>query len=69
MENTSEERWVSRVKTTCEDKHGVREHEVRGPFAYEHIQDSPRPYATYCALGQPFQKSDNKNVYRIHCIS
>ena len=33
------------------------------------IQDPARPYAAYCALGMPSWESDDKKVYRIHCVS
>ncbi len=80
MENTFEEWWDSRVRITCEEKHGVCEHEVGDAFVFEHvqdyaeglcsgIQDPARPYAAYCALGQPSWESGDKSIYRIHCIS
>ena len=80
MENTFEEWWDSRVRITCEEKHGVCEHEVGDTFIFEHvqdyaeglcsgIQDPARPYAAYCALGQPSWESDDNSIYRVHCIS
>jgi uncharacterized repeat protein (TIGR04076 family) len=62
MANSFENWWNSRVMLTCEEKHGVCEHEVGDTFVFEHvqdyakglcsgIQDPARPYAAYCAAG------------------
>jgi uncharacterized repeat protein (TIGR04076 family) len=80
MANTFEDWWNAKVRITCEEKHGVCEHEVGDTFVFEHvqdyaeglcsgIQDPVRPYAAYCAMGQPSWESDDKSVYRIHCVS
>ena len=76
----SEDWWATKVRVTCESKHGVCEHEVGDSYVIEQvqdyvkglcsgIQDPARPYAAYCALGMPSWESDDKSIYRIHCIS
>ena len=76
----SEDWWATKVRITCESKHGVCEHEVGDSYVIEQvqdyvkglcsgIQDPARPYAAYCALGMPSWESDDKSIYRIHRIS
>jgi len=76
----SEDWWATKVRITCESKHGVCEHDVGDSYVIEHvqdyvkglcsgIQDPARPYAVYCALGMPSWEGDDKSIYRIHCIS
>jgi len=80
MNDMTENWWAQKVRITCESKHGVCEHNVGDTYVFEHIQDyvkglcsgiqdPARPYAAYCALGQPSWESDDKSIYRIHCIS
>ena len=58
----SEDWWDSKVRITCEEKHGVCEHDVGDTFVFEHvqdyadglcsgIQDLARLYTAYCAIG------------------
>jgi len=72
--------WAQKVRITCESKHGVCEHNVGDTYVFEHIQDyvkglcngiqdPARPYAEYCAIGQPSWEADDKSIYRIHCVS
>jgi len=80
MEKTFEDWWDTKVRVTCEEKHGVCEHEVGDTFILDHvqdyaeglcsgIQDPVRPYAAYCAIGMPSWESDDKGIWRIHCVS
>ncbi len=76
----SEEFWRTKIRITCVEKLGVCEHDVGDTYVYEGptsyipelcsgIQDPARPYVGYCALGLPSWESDDKTIYRIHCIS
>ncbi|MBT3285678.1 hypothetical protein HN807_00085 [Candidatus Bathyarchaeota archaeon] len=72
--------WETKVQITCIEKNGVCEHEIGDSYTIEYvqdyvkglcsgIQDPARQYAGYTALGVPSWESDDKTVFRIHCIS
>ena len=75
-----EEFWKTKVKITCEEKHGKCGHEVGDTYTYNHaldypeglcpgIQEPARISVSHCAAGIPSWEGDDPNIYRIHCIS
>jgi uncharacterized repeat protein (TIGR04076 family) len=72
--------WKTKVRISCEEKLGKCQHNKGDTYIFEQpmayipdlcmgIQDSARPYVAQCAAGIPSWEGDNKEIYRIHCIS
>ena len=72
--------WNLKVRITCEEKLGECRHNMGDTFVYSNpmhvipdmcsgIGSPAGPYVPLCAVGVPSWESDDKDIYRIHCIS
>ncbi|KON30411.1 hypothetical protein AC482_03885 [miscellaneous Crenarchaeota group-15 archaeon DG-45] len=72
--------WNTKVRITCEEKTSKCPHNVGDTFTFPNamacipelcpsIQNPARPYVIRCAAGVPSWESDDKSIYRIHCVS
>lgn len=80
MNTLAEKFWTTKVKMTCEEKHGICRYNIGDSYVFNHALEFPdrmclgiyepaRLYLTHCAAGIPSWEGDDENVYRIHCIS
>ena len=76
----SDDFWSTKIRITCEEKHGKCHHEIGESFVYSHpldyikemcsgIQEPARLWVSNCAAGRPSWEADAPDIYRIHCIS
>ena len=72
--------WRTKVRITCEEKHGKCRYQLGDSYIYDQphhspkdmclgIQEPARIPVIHCAMGLPSWEGDDKSIYRIHCIS
>lgn len=70
----SDDFWSTKIRITCEEKHGKCSHEIGDSFVYSHpvdyskelysgIQEPARPRVSFRAAGIPSWEADGSSIY------